>query len=518
MASSGSHDEAASNHNSLNKVEEIEPQISKESVKVAADSIGVDRLNDDAAKFLADDLTFRLKELIQNALKFSQNSKRNVLKTQDIDHALRLQNVEPLYGFTSKEFAPFRFASGGGREVYFLEEPEIDLEDLLSQNLPKIPIAVNLRSHWLAVDGKQPSIPENPPPINKEQQLKSAVEAANMSDNVVNELDIDKIKSAEHEVDHIAISKMKSDGKGSETKNSNTAKKINVKLSETKLKPVVTHELSVEQQLYYKEITEACVGSYEQKRTEALHSLASDPGLYQLLPRFSTFISEGVKINVAQHNLALLIYLLRMIKALMENPTLYLEKYLHELVPSILTCIVSKQLCPKPDVDNHWALRDFAARLMAQLCRTFSCPTNNIQSRITKILCKSLYNDKAPLVMHYGAIAGLAELGIEVIKVLVMPRLKIENDAITKAFEASNSVERCSAEHLQNLLVKHCSLVAVRIRTVPDILEQYQFDYGKHLGGSIFKRVVQLRQGLLNHPKTPNTPTTPTSTLASSIH
>lgn len=84
----------------------------------------------------------------------------------------------------------------------------------------------------------------------------------------------------------------------------------------------------MEQQLYYKEITEACVGSCEAKRAvrphhpavpqilfsqalqipshlcphitrshlpqEALQSIATDPGLYQMLPRFSTFISEGV--------------------------------------------------------------------------------------------------------------------------------------------------------------------------------------------------------------------------------
>lgn len=33
------------------------------------------------------------------------------------------------------------------------------------------------------------------------------------------------------------------------------------------VKQLATHELSVEQQLYYKEITEACVGSDEQRRT-----------------------------------------------------------------------------------------------------------------------------------------------------------------------------------------------------------------------------------------------------------
>jgi hypothetical protein len=46
-----------------------------------------------------------------------------------------------------------------------------------------------------------------------------------------------------------------------------------------------------------------------------------------MLPRLCTFITEGVRINVVQYDLALLIYLMRMVKALLDNPTLYLEKY-----------------------------------------------------------------------------------------------------------------------------------------------------------------------------------------------
>ena len=396
--------------------EEIEPLFTKESVKFSADSFMADKLNDEAASFVAEELTFRLKELVQDALKFVQNSKRKVLLTQDIDNALRVQNVEPSYGFSSNEFLPFRFASGGGREVYFQEDAEVDLEELVSQPLPKIPCPVTLKAHWLAIDGIQPNIPENPPPIDKNGQLKEVIEPS-LKGKIVNEVDVGKVATS----DKANVSSKeketksgKSDSKFSNKDHDDKKLSAAAKQMETKFKPLVTHELSVEQQLYYKEVTEACVGSVEQRRTEALQSLATDPGLYQLLPRFATFISEGVKINVAQHNLALLIYLLRMIKALMENPTLYLEKYLHELVPSIITCIVSKQLCPKPEVDNHWALRDFAARLMAQLCRMFSCPTNNIQSRITKTLCKALYNEKSALATHYGAVAGLAELGLEV--------------------------------------------------------------------------------------------------------
>ena len=45
-----------------------------------------------------------------------------------------------------------------------------------------------------------------------------------------------------------------------------------------------------------------------------------------------TFIAEGVKVNVVQNNLALLIYLMRMVKALLDNQSLYLEKYVSTYV------------------------------------------------------------------------------------------------------------------------------------------------------------------------------------------
>uniref|UniRef100_A0A671YKQ1 TAF6 RNA polymerase II, TATA box binding protein (TBP)-associated factor n=1 Tax=Sparus aurata TaxID=8175 RepID=A0A671YKQ1_SPAAU len=255
-----------------------------------------------------------------------------------------------------------------------------------------------------------------------------------------------------------------------------------------------THELSVEQQLYYKEITEACVGSCEAKRAEALQSIATDPGLYQMLPRFSTFISEGVRVNVVQNNLALLIYLMRMVKALMDNPTLYLEKYLHELIPAVVTCIVSKQLCLRPDVDNHWALRDFAARLMAQSCKTFSTTTNNIQSRITKTFTKSWLDEKTQWTTRYGCIAGLAELGADVIKTLILPRLTVEGARIKAVMEGPvvSNIDKIGADHVQSLLLKHCASVIAKIRPQPDNVEQYRIDYG-YLGPMLCSHVMKAR-------------------------
>jgi len=453
-----------------------------ESIKMIAESVGIANLGDMAAKLLADNITNRLKQVVLESVKFTHHAKRRKLLTTDVDYGLRCLNVEPVYGFSvdsREQGLPFRFASGGGRELIFPDaEKEIDLVKLAtSPILPKVPPDVALKAHWLAIEGVQPAIPDNPPPVSKPEQRLESIDplaaAVNASASTVNP---HAVKLNEK----LGLSKKK-------------------RLETVKVKQYATHELSVEQQLYYKEITEACVGSDEQKRSEALHSLAGDSGLHQMLPRLCTFISEGVKVNVVQNNLALLIYLMRMVKAILDNPTLYLEKYLHELLPTITTCVVSKQLCLRPDVDNHWALRDFAARLLAQTCRAYNTATNSIQVRLTRVLTKAL-DSQIHLSSVYGALSGLCELGPDVQRALVFKRIRLLGERIQSHDPHSGMSMgefKAAVDHIKTLVVRTITSTIKATRPGPDILDDYKQEFGLLFGQLLFTAVTKTRASIV---------------------
>ena len=65
-----------------------------DSIKAMAESVGISNLQDEAAKEIAEDVTFRLKVIIQDAVKFMEMGKRRKLCAQDFDFSLKTKNIE----------------------------------------------------------------------------------------------------------------------------------------------------------------------------------------------------------------------------------------------------------------------------------------------------------------------------------------------------------------------------------------------------------------------------------------
>lgn len=111
-----------------------------DNIKDVAESLGITSLSDDILQGLSSDIEYRLSQVLEEALKFMRHSKRSTLSTQDITQALRVLDIEPLYGYESTR--PLRFGEasiGPGQPLYYVEDEEVDFEKLINAPLPKVP-------------------------------------------------------------------------------------------------------------------------------------------------------------------------------------------------------------------------------------------------------------------------------------------------------------------------------------------------------------------------------------------
>ena len=222
----------------------------KESAQTMAESLGLS-ISDTVAAHLVQDSEYRLREIIHEATKFMKASKRSKLLPSDINYALRVKAVEPLYGYDVAAPSEFRMTTSGSHVLYYVADKEYDLEELISADLPQIPLDVTMSAHWLAIEGVQPRIIQNPTQADLMDREKRLI--------LTNEKPI---------------------------VSSNVDKKDGGPL----IKTVLTRELA----LYYSKIIEALLSSDENVRKSGIDSVGQDPGIQGLLPYLVDFLSETV--------------------------------------------------------------------------------------------------------------------------------------------------------------------------------------------------------------------------------
>ncbi|KAG0027910.1 hypothetical protein BGZ82_008710 [Podila clonocystis] len=448
------------------------------TIKDIAESVGIPNLKDDVATSLAQDVEYRIHEIVQEAMKFMRHGKRTKLTVDDINNALRVRNVEPLYGFSSAN--PTRFkrttagsTSTGQQELFFVEDEELDFETILSAPLPKVPLDVTYTAHWLAIEGVQPAIVQNPTPSDAKSDLFNKRIKLDQSSQPVTP----GIKS------------------GAQPTATGAAE----------VQPLVKHVLSKELQMYYERITSAVLSQDEVLRATAISSLQNDPGLHQLLPYFVQLVAEKVTQNI--RNMFVLEVMMAMIRAILDNNNLFVEPYLHQLMPTVLTCVVGKRLGESPQED-HWALRSTATDIILSICTKYGSSYHTLQPRVTRTLLRAFLDPEKPLTTHYGAILGLTRLGNEVFKTLVVPNLKTYSSLIEPELEDENDMDedhlnddvalrRNEARHCLDAilvglrsLVKHEASKAKEVTNIPTI-EDVREPLSKAIGGLLSRSLLK---------------------------
>lgn len=389
-----------------------------DTVKDAAESLGIN-LPEEAAKNLAMDVEYRIHEILETAIKFMRHSKRKLLMTGDISSALKVLNIEPLYGYDNSQPLAFKEAlvGAGGQTLYYIDDHEVEFEKLINLELPKVPRQTTFTAHWLAIEGVQPMIPQNPLP-SEIKNLPPIIRGATSSilGNDILSSTTDANKDAANNV------------VGKDKKSAND--------KETEIKPLVKHVLSRELKLYFDKVVDVLISSDPQKeilKYAALNSLKNDPGLHQLVPYFIQFVSEQITNQL--RNIDILSTMLEVISALADNKTIFLDPYVHALMPCILTLLLAKRIGPSiKDVsdansqtilDAQLAVRGFAAILLEHIIKVYGSSYSTLRPRVTRTLLRALLDPSKPIGTHYGALLGLKYMGSEVINLILLGNLKM---------------------------------------------------------------------------------------------
>ncbi|KAH9294357.1 hypothetical protein KI387_040439, partial [Taxus chinensis] len=224
--------------------------------------------------------------------------------------------------------------------------------------------------------------------------------------------------------------------------------------------------------LYFEKITELIVTQADSTLfKEALVSLSTDSGLHPLVPYFTQFIADEVTRSLG--DFTLLFALMRVVRSLLNNSHIHIEPYLHQLMPSVITCLVAKRLGTRFS-QNHWELRDFTADLVAFICRRFGHVYHNLQPRVTKTLLHAFLDPKKALTQHYGAIQGLAAMGPSVARLLILPNLEpylrlLEPEMVLES--QKNEIKRHEAWRVYGALLQAAGrCIFERVKLFPGLL------------------------------------------------
>jgi transcription initiation factor TFIID subunit 6 len=375
---------------------------------------------------------------------------RRRLHAADINMALEMQGSEKLYGVpwqAAVDPSESNNNSNSGPAV-------VNLKDFLQHShMPAAPTEVALNMHWLAVDGVQPEIPQNPiMPVSSSNGV-GGNGYSNTPQHVTSMPDAAADDSASVRVNRLQASllseelqlyftrvclamELSSGGGGGGGGGSTQAAAAAVASVQTHSSAQAVATLQQQQQ---------------QQQDAVIASVGTDTGLQELVPFLVRYCQHELYWHAEKGHVEHCRCLVRLATALLANRHLHLELHLHELLPALMTCVVAKRLSPLPKsvtssvgaagtaagvnnnkrqaaaaaataaaANNHYALRREAAAALVHACRLFGDEYATLKARVLRTLCNAVAPDQA-LPSVYGGLVAISLFGTKAIDAFILP-------------------------------------------------------------------------------------------------
>lgn len=322
-------------------------------------------------------------------------------------------------------------------------------------------------AHWLAIEGVQPNIPQNPSTAESRSQ------------------------------------ELVPKGPGANPALAALAGNDNVSF-----RPHVRHIISKELVLYFDRIQSAILddnsdNEVRQLREAALQSVRSDPGLHQLVPYFVNFIANQVTHRL--DDLFTLRQMMELTDALIDNDNLFLDPYAAPLSTPVLTCLMGKKLGSEEGIDalkEQYELRELSANVLGKIAERYSKSNTRLRPKLTRTCLKYFLDPSKPAAVLFGAVNGLkAAGGSQPVRVLLLPNLKAFDELILARL--TDKVSQMETDLLLGAIVKAVEMVE---KNDIDMMNSVENAVGENalaeltgfLGPNIGRAVFSLQNGRLN--------------------
>jgi transcription initiation factor TFIID subunit 6 len=362
---------------------------------------------------------------------------RRRIHAADVNMALQLMGSEKLYSTCAGQVPYNATASSLEGSGGATSQRKVVLADFLrDETLGNPPRELGIRQHWLAVDGTQPLVAENPASAG-EIMVTAAVGA---------------------DAPHFSAS-TEEPGGGRAGEEDATGSLLQVNQLRSGL-------LSEELLLYYTRVTSTLKRSDRPDQQDlVLARLANDAGLQELVPFLVRHCQRELYRSVASSEFDLASSMVHLARAMLSNSNLHLELHLHELLPALVTCVVSQTPTASSSRSSSvscWSLKQDAADTLATACDLYGDEYATLRSRVLKALCRAASADRH-LTSRYGGIVGIAALGHRAISAfLVEPSMEWFAD-FDSALEADGQPSGSSDATAKNFQLSDADLCGVQM-------------------------------------------------------
>ena len=352
---------------------------------------------------LASNTECRLRRVIQEGLNFAMHSKRpGVLKESDIRRALKVEGEKPV-----EKYLPIKLDNNDDNEEEEEEEEEeedkvVRLADLKAPTRPEL---INVERHWLAIEGVQPMVEQNP----SAEEI-SAVSTASVPLSFC----------------------VQKDG----AKNLGDMYEPPAKVQKTEGEPV-TYVLTEELKLLYEKVCASIADGKEYLETY-MEELFGNTATRQIFPYLVQFIVNEVKRGGLHDTTERCKIVALLGKIVCPEASLFssqlssgsypssssaprqarrdhfnIEAYLFQLVQIAITCVTTKDTREERESARSPALaaRKDAGQVLCSLCNRGYTYEEEVVSSVATALKHVAENGAKPPLSRFGAITALSLLG-----------------------------------------------------------------------------------------------------------